>query len=587
MGILVSVGVTAASALGYLDAPQARSLDLLMRLRDRAPVSDVVIVAVDEAAFEAVGYRQPLPRDYLAKVIEGIRRSGAAVIGLDVALSNSTSVADDTALATAITKFSEGGLSRVVTVVAARPPAGRLGDPSVQDVVVRGVAEVPEESDGVIRRTPLGVKREHRGQPAFGLAVLARMGGLDQGALERALGGPRPELLIPMWRPGTGWLLEGEPLDVSSTLERINFVGPAGTFLTIPSGAVAALADPKADVATDNPLRGRIVLVGATFEESRDFYMTPHGKLSGVEIHANIVHMIATRTFIRPTGWVLGLGVQVVLVLIGALLFTAINPLVGTVACLVAAVAIGLPASYLIFDRGHYWLDFMLPVFATRVMGWGVDLLDRPHLRKVLDRYIGPRPVQDVSGERCELTILVARLLDFAALSEHMESETVATQLRDYGTAVSQVVLAHGGTIELLAGDLVVAAFGIPAAGGDHPARAVRAATAMHDALRGLNEQWIAAGRAPLRIGIGVHTGQVVVVTIGDSTSFAPRAVVGLGVELALQTQALTMELDTRILITGATRAAIGEQLIARDHGTVTLKALGEEVPVYEPLSFQ
>ena len=83
IGLIASVGVTLASLLGYLDAAQARSLDVLMRLRAVAPVDDVVIVAIDDAAFSALGERQPLPRDYLARVIRGLRRSGAAVVGLD------------------------------------------------------------------------------------------------------------------------------------------------------------------------------------------------------------------------------------------------------------------------------------------------------------------------------------------------------------------------------------------------------------------------------------------------------------------------------------------------------------------------
>jgi len=589
VGIAVSVGVTAASALGYLDAAQARSLDLFMQLREPARISDIVIIAVDEAAFAALGHRQPLSRDYLAKVIRGVQRSGAAVIGLDIELSTATSAAEDTALATAISEFEDRGLSRVVTVATEQSPSGPLGRPELQGAVVRGLVEMPEDSDGVIRRTNLVIRRDVGLEPSFGLAVLARMGGLDQDGLQRAVGGRRQALRVPILRPGSGWQSSGDPLAVQlETLQRINFVGPAATFLTLPSATVAPLGEGAAQVPADNPLRGRIVLIGATFEDSRDFYTTPHGKLSGVEIHANVIYMIATRSFIQPMGWMLGFGLQVFLVLIAGLLLTVLSPLAGTVICLAGAVVIGLPASYLIFERGHYWLDFMLPVFATRILGWGVDLLDRPHFRKVIARYVGAQDSEGVASERREVSIVVAGLPDFAALSEKMAPDDVAIQLGEYGTAMSDVIVSHGGVIDRAAGDVVVAVFGAPRAHVHHPVLAVRAAAAMHEALRVLNERWAAAGLLQLRMRIGIHTGCVVTARVGDGSAAFRYAIVGLDVEVALRVQALARDLDTTAtLVTETTRVAVGDRMVVRDQGGFAMKQLGDEVRVYELVSLQ
>jgi adenylate cyclase len=585
VGIAVSVGVTAASALGYLDGAQARSLDLLMKLRDPAPVSDVVIVAVDESAFAALGHRQPLSRDYLAKVIRGVRRSGAAAVGLDIDLSTATSDAEDTALATAMSEFSDGDVSRVVIVSTERPPSGPLGRPELQRAVVRGVADMPEDSDGVIRRTNLVIRREVGLEPSFGLAVLARMGGLDQRGLQQALGKRGQGLRAPVLRPGVGWQPAGEPIDVQpDDLQRINFVGPAATFLTFPSQTLAALGEPGAAAPTDSPLKDRIVLIGATFADSRDLYETPHGKLSGVEIHANVVHMLATRSFIQPMGWVLSFGLQVLLVLVAGVLLTKLNPLAGTLICLVGAVAIGLPASYLIFERGHYWIDFMLPVFATRVLGWGVDVLDRPHFRKIVGRYVGTEAAASAPSERREVSIVVAGLPGLAALSEKMAPDEVAMQLGDYVAAMGEAIVHHDGVVDRVAGDVVMAVFGAPAR-PDHPVLAVRAAAAMQEALAALNERWTAAGLPRLRMTIGIHTGRVVAAGIGDAKSTLRYAAVGVDVEVALHVYALTTELDTAVtLITDATRAAVGDRMRVKDHGAFSMKQLGEEVRVYELL---
>jgi uncharacterized caspase-like protein len=61
--------------MGYLESLQARALDLLIYLQSPRQPSGLVIVAIDDAAFDALGRRQPLPRDYLARVLRGVTRA--------------------------------------------------------------------------------------------------------------------------------------------------------------------------------------------------------------------------------------------------------------------------------------------------------------------------------------------------------------------------------------------------------------------------------------------------------------------------------------------------------------------------------
>jgi CHASE2 domain-containing sensor protein len=90
VGIACSLLVTAASAMGYLEFLQVPTLDLMMSLQGQRFASAVVIVAIDDAAFESARRRQPLPRVYLGQLLHGLRRCGAAVVGLDVALTSPT-----------------------------------------------------------------------------------------------------------------------------------------------------------------------------------------------------------------------------------------------------------------------------------------------------------------------------------------------------------------------------------------------------------------------------------------------------------------------------------------------------------------
>ena len=89
------------------------------------------------------------------------------------------------------------------------------------------------------------------------------------------------------------------------------------------------LGEPEAAIAWNNPLRDRIVLMGGTFVDSREFFQTPHGLLAGVEVQANLVHMLATRRFIHSSGWAVGLGLQVAVCLLMGIALTVFAPLPG------------------------------------------------------------------------------------------------------------------------------------------------------------------------------------------------------------------------------------------------------------------
>src|SRR2546427_12086650 len=84
VGAIAACAVTAGSAMGYFESLQVRALDLLMYLQSPRQPGTIVIVAVGDAAFDALGRRQPIPRGYLAPVLRGGGRAGAAPAGLDM-----------------------------------------------------------------------------------------------------------------------------------------------------------------------------------------------------------------------------------------------------------------------------------------------------------------------------------------------------------------------------------------------------------------------------------------------------------------------------------------------------------------------
>ena len=589
VGLAVSVLVTAASSLGYLESWQVWALDLLQRMQGRQYPADVIIVAVDDDAFARLGGRTPLPRDYLARVIRGLAKSGPAAVAVDIQFDTPTTPEADGALAAAIREFADNGLSRVVLLSPLAPGDTPLGAKALGGSVVLASPYVPEDpTDHVIRRVEVISGEAPR--PTLALAALARAAGLDGRALDEAVKTRRP-LPLPRLRGGrlepTG--TPAVPVDAGGTWP-INYVGPERSFYHISSDSIAALAEPGNDPAADNALRGNIVFLGGTFKAGRDAYLTPHGLMPGVEVHANVAHMLTTRRFIRPSNWLVALVINAGVALLAGLVLVNMRPLTGTLVCVGGALLLGVPAAFVAFDRGGYWIDFVLPVLATVLTGLGSDALDRRRFRDSFARYLS-RDVLDkvladapgLEGEYREVSILFSDLRGFTTMSERMAPDRIVAHLNEYFDAMTAAIFKHHGMINDFVGDAVMAVFGAPVSDPDHAWHAVQSGLDMDRALTALNARWKAAGLVELRMGIGIHTGRVFCGNVGGRERMK-YTVIGDPVNVASRVEGLNKDLATTLLVTEETLKAVGDRIRVRDCGPVAVKGRVEKVRVFEVL---
>jgi adenylate cyclase len=598
LGFLASAVVATFTSLGYFSGYQGKALDLYFWIQGRVRAPEIVLVAIDDAAFRRLNERQPLPRDYLAGVVRALRKSGARVIGLDIDLRQPTTLADDRALVDAVRGDRGAPVVMARTLQAVPAPDGelrfrptRLYDSALEEV--SGFADVPKDDDGFFRRIPLVVPLTTGERfPSLSLALLARLAGEDPATLGRRLAGPEPiELSLPEWDEARGRARGTAPLRFFRDDDwKINFVGPSGSFLTFGSEAIYPLGVSTNPVAQDNPFRDRIVLVGVTFTESRDSFPTPHGIMQGVEIHANILHTLLTRRQIQPIAWGPSLLLQFVLCLAISALFALVRPIRALILSVGIAALVVASLVALSIRLGTYWFDILTPVLAIYASSILHDAMERRRIRRAFHQYVG-REVADriygdeptLRGQRRTVSILFADLRDFTTLSEAMGAQQVAQQLNEYFPMVVEAVGRYRGIINDFFGDAVMAVYGAPLDNPDHAMDAVRTAFQMQAGLDALNSAWLSRGLPTFKMGIGIHTGSVFAGNVG-----APRrmkyTVVGDTANVAARLEGLNKELQTTLLITGDTYAAVRDQVTVKDCGELKLKGRHQAVKVYEVL---
>jgi len=347
-----------------------------------------------------------------------------------------------------------------------------------------------------------------------------------------------------------------------------------------------------------NEFRGKIVVVGTSAPGLQDLRLTPLGSTyPGVEILATAIDNLDRGDWLREAPR--GPMVVLALLLCG---FVAGGFAVGVSASRIGYAMLGISlalvaVAWFALTRGTFW-----PVFGAMAYGWANYLgcsaaaylqerAQRLRTAAMFKRFLDPRVVTEltergeidyrVNAETRELTILFSDIRGFTALSERARPEDVVALLNLYFSRQVEVIFRYGGTLDKFIGDCIMAFWGAPTSYEDHAERAVAAAIDMSIVLENLRNDLGELG-ADLDIGIGIHTGKAVVGFIGSNDRL-DYTVIGDTVNLASRIEGLTKGI-CRILVSQATRDAIGAGRNWEDRGKHRVKGRETLVQLYEPI---
>jgi adenylate cyclase len=227
--------------------------------------------------------------------------------------------------------------------------------------------------------------------------------------------------------------------------------------------------------------------------------------------------------------------------------------------------------------------------FATLFEGFNRmadGLAERERLRDAFGRYVAPELAQkvlrdgvSVAGVTVDATVMFVDIRDFTALSETLSATDSVALLNRCFARMVEPIRAEGGWVNKYLGDGLMAVFGVPVRRTDHAAAAVRAAAGIRAAVDAIGAELRAEGRPPIRIGIGIQSGEVVAGSIG-SPDRLEYTVIGDTVNVASRIEALNKELGTTILLGDDARAAAGRDDV-RAMPPMTVKGKSEPLQVY------
>jgi adenylate cyclase len=495
----------------------------------RATATRVVVVGLDDVSIDMLEKPLMYTSPELATVVDYLAKQHVAAIGLDLMVPERLAAlkalqrggeGDSTTLGTAISHAGNVVLPQWLGPAGETPllplPQWRLkalGRPEPADL---GFVTLTEDLDHTIRRQRLWHDEPQSLQ--FALALLMKA---NPARVQMTPEGPR---------------IDGQvvPTGHDAAL-RINYVGPPGSLPFLSFRDVLAGARGEREPGTS--LAGSIVIIGVTARNQQDYHATPFSndlfgyisnrridRMSGTELQANVLAALSDRAWI-----------------------TAPPPVMTLFLLLVAGSALGAAYAHLnltqgaVLALGHHfgWRGLclfafqyanlclpLLPMLALGALAYVATFAIRwNRLRtmfgvfksEAIARAIEGSPLGiDVRGEDYFLTVLFSDIRDFTSYSERHSPQQVVALLNAYFSAIVPIIDRHGGTLNQYMGDGIMVLFGAPRRCADHAARAVRAAKEMVARVHELRKTWEELDNPGLRIGVGIHTGRVVMGTVGS-----------------------------------------------------------------------
>ncbi len=593
MFFLGAVLIVLANNLAVFQEIQGKVTDTKFVLRGPITTStDIVIAVIDKESSNWIG-KFPWKRTVYATLIDQLSKAGARVIAFDILFNNPTSFnpQDDIDFAASIKKAGNIILCGSFQNIQQQAHVKYVGLPYEPPIAMFEKAAIGVglinpyiDRDNVVRAFQVIAVNQGVVYPYLAVEVFRRLYPTDNNISYAAgivhLGGHAVKLN-------------------SENKLIINYRGPAQSFPHVP---VSRITDGSFMEYNPGFFKNKIVFIGASDFELHDLFPTPFSQsMPGVEIHANMLQTILDANYILQMPWWLNVIGVFFLLMIAAKMFLKFSPLKSFLLFIVVMVVIEL-VDVGVFILMRYDLasvtffgGLLFPFVAIVGYRYYKEEKDKKLIKGMFSQYVAESVVNELlkdpskiklGGEKKFLSIFFSDIRAFTTFSEAHTPEEVVRTLNEYLDAMTEVIFDHKGTLDKYVGDEVMAIYGAPIELDNHAKVAVEAALAQLEALDKLNEKFRNEGRATVGVGMGIHSGEVVIGNIG-SKRLKDYTVIGDSVNLAARLEAITRKYGTpekpvNLIISEVTYQLVKEFFECRFVDEIIVKGKTIPVKIYE-----
>ncbi|MBI5475884.1 MAG: CHASE2 domain-containing protein [Ignavibacteriales bacterium] len=588
--------------------------------------SNVVLVEINESTFETLPADYPFPVSYYARLVKNLNRAGAKVIAIDVLFSPKVhpDIVQENEFKEIVKQAGNVVLAGKIrtdtanyTIHVADP---QYGNRFIEPLSSFGIVNVITDLEGTVREYLPGIYDQNQETilPSFSMATLNKYF-------------QYPPMYIAPTSTSSGnipafvYYNKDIPKYRASTF-LINYYGGSGAFPRVPfeqiiddkdfktqeelefPGLEINTFDEPEGYLTNGTFTNKIVIVGAgpQLAEEKDIFPTPFEKISGAEIHANVIQSIIDNNFIIPQPFLLTIPIVIGLSLFTFVFIAGLKSIKIRYNLLIDLLGIALTLSLLyiivtisigLFIKENYLVQMtsaLLAVFFSYVGSiiyyYVVERRQKVMIKGMFSQYVNPTVVDELiahpeklrlGGERKELTVFFSDIENFTKMSEQLRPEYLVTILNEYLSEMTKIILENNGTLDKYEGDAIVAFWGAPIPQSDHAFLACRAAVQMQRRLDELRNNWLKEGKPELKVRIGINTGEVVVGNMGGADRF-DYTIIGDSVNLGARLESANKQYKTKVMISSSTYQYVSEKIISRELDLLVVMGKTEPIRVYE-----
>ena len=580
VALLFSVLIYQPTAVEIL---KLRTFDALVQTEE--PTGNIILLHLTESDIHKGG-GWPFPRERLADIHIDLLNAGAASVSWVVVFSEPDRFGGDEVFAEAlsyypsvIAMFETDGYKEIPktegTVILGKDTGGIKAQgvtqniQALRDVSLQGIVSAPVDVDSLVRRMPLLMRSPDGWIASFGTQLLKAVTETSTYVIKTNNDGIQ-EIRVKQLNP--------IPTDSGGRVW-VNWVKTDSTSLQ----------------AMD--VEGKMVIIGTTAKGILPQVATPSGLLYPHEIQAALVETILHASskpmpMIPPTAVLY----EAVVLLLGVLLvFVGLNYFgvyIGLGLSLGVMSGTALLGVYLI--RQGFLIDVTWSLISEFVVASVTFYLNykeqyklRQQIKKQFEHYLDPRQVkrlQDnpellrLGGEKRYCTFLFTDVRGFTALSESVTPEEVTYIMNKALTAQQSAVSKFSGCVDKYIGDAMMAIFGAPLDLEGHEDKAIECAKQIAINMEELNVEFAAKGLPPIKIGIGINSGEAIIGNMGSEQRFDYTAI-GDAVNIAARLESGTKAAGVDVLIGFSTRK--GSSIKLKPLSPIEAKGKAQKLKVY------